>query len=134
MIPRRSREQFQQAPGFAQCNAVLLLLRFENQVFRSRLADVQDLVPDYSGTGKAAPRGQIDFPGPAVINNPHSATVQCVTEMRGMIVAFVPHAGPESASEDSLVRIFVQSLADWRTVPPRGQRVGQLGGCRARGT
>lgn len=110
------------------------LLYLEDQVFRRRFADIQDLVPFHAGTAKARPRGQVNFPSPAFIRYPHAAARQGIAEMRSMIVAFMSHSRLESASEDSLVRIFVQALTNRRTLPARGQRVGELRGCRACGS
>lgn len=72
---------------------------------------------------KAAASRQINFPDAARVFNPHASTGNRVTEMRVMKMPLMSDTRWERAAQDSLRRIFMQSLTDWFALPARLQGV-----------
>ena len=109
------------------------LLRLDDQEHAGRIPDIDHLVPLDAVAGKTAARRNIHYAGAVRIGDLHSRAGDRVAEMPVVIMALMPDARGERASENPVAPVVVQRLADGRTLPagfewirkPRCRRTGR---------
>ena len=107
-----------------------LLFRFDDQEYPRRLANVYHLMPFQAIAGETAAGWNIDFPSAVCISDAHAGAGNGVTEMPLMIMPFMTDTWGKGASEDSVLIVVVESLADRGALPAGFQRIWEA---RARG-